>query len=95
MWKKIRQRRDLLRELRHRIDLNRWRMIACDTDMVRIGDLGEIAYRILWRKKLDYYQENLVLKRGLVGRDNWFWILTGKRWLLHLYMKRLWMSLPP
>lgn len=69
--------------------MNQLRMSACDRELAKIGDMRKKPYAVMWSKKLDYYQENLLIRKGLYGRDNWFWIATGKRWLLWLWILRL------
>jgi hypothetical protein len=36
----------------------------------------------MWSNMLKHYNEQVMIERDLYGRDNLFWVLTGKRWLL-------------
>ena len=93
MWGAIKSRKRTLRVIKYRLDLNRVRIAACDRQMIRIPSLGHESYKMLWKQKFDYWQECLVLERSLQGRDNLFWVVTGKRFTLYLRAKRLFSKL--
>jgi hypothetical protein len=77
-------RKRKLADIRFQVDNERSRILACQRELNKLKDMATYPYRAMWNKMLMHHNRVLHYEKWLEGRDNWFWVLTGKRFLLHV-----------
>lgn len=78
-WHSIVIRKRDIKEQYRLLEIEKARMNACEIELAKLSNSFGTAYRATWSKMLEAYNSAVKIRSYLRGRDNIYWVLTGKR----------------
>lgn len=84
-WTNVKARKQELANVERLLNLQMARLRACHIELDKIHDMKRPSYRLTWFKMLTFWNDFIETKNSIRGKNNIFWILTGKRVFSPIY----------